>query len=152
MITPAVLISACGTLIVSTSTRLGRLVDRVRELNTLVAHLSTQSPSGNNRAQRTEYARQLVAHARRGQLVQRGLAALYVALGCFVAAMVSIWLVGVVAVAAAFPSGFGVAGTLALLYGCLLLITEVRLALKSVNEEMQFVLHLPESHPSEQGD
>jgi hypothetical protein len=32
MITPAVLISACGTLIFSTSTRLARIVDRVREL------------------------------------------------------------------------------------------------------------------------
>ena len=33
MITPAVLISACGALIFSTSTRLGRVVDRVRMLS-----------------------------------------------------------------------------------------------------------------------
>ena len=33
MITPAVLISACGALIFSTSTRLGRVVDRVRSLS-----------------------------------------------------------------------------------------------------------------------
>src|SRR5919206_419979 len=32
MITPAVLISACGALILSTSTRLGRVTDRVRLL------------------------------------------------------------------------------------------------------------------------
>ena len=32
MITPAVLISACGTLIFSTATRLARIVDRVRNL------------------------------------------------------------------------------------------------------------------------
>jgi hypothetical protein len=32
MITPAVLISACGALILSTSVRLGRVVDRVRAL------------------------------------------------------------------------------------------------------------------------
>ncbi|MCA1635966.1 MAG: DUF2721 domain-containing protein, partial [Acidobacteria bacterium] len=41
MITPSVLISACGALILSTSTRLGRVVDRVRALSdsfeTLVA-------------------------------------------------------------------------------------------------------------------
>ncbi|MBL0332872.1 MAG: DUF2721 domain-containing protein [Chlorobi bacterium] len=30
MLTPAILISACGTLILSTSSRLGRVVDRVR--------------------------------------------------------------------------------------------------------------------------
>lgn len=33
MITPAVLISACGALILSTSVRLGRVVDRVRVLS-----------------------------------------------------------------------------------------------------------------------
>ena len=33
MITPAVLISACGTLVFSTATRLARIVDRVRELS-----------------------------------------------------------------------------------------------------------------------
>jgi len=32
MITPAILISACGTLVLSTSNRLGRVVDRVRDL------------------------------------------------------------------------------------------------------------------------
>jgi len=33
MITPAVLISACGSMILSTSSRLGRVVDRVRPLS-----------------------------------------------------------------------------------------------------------------------
>ncbi len=33
MITPAVLISACGALIFSTSSRLGRVIDRVRSLS-----------------------------------------------------------------------------------------------------------------------
>ncbi len=33
MITPAVLISACGSMILSTSSRLGRVVDRVRTLS-----------------------------------------------------------------------------------------------------------------------
>ena len=33
MITPAVLISACGSMILSTSGRLGRVVDRVRGLS-----------------------------------------------------------------------------------------------------------------------
>jgi hypothetical protein len=33
MITPAVLISACGALIFSTSSRLGRVIDRVRVLS-----------------------------------------------------------------------------------------------------------------------
>ena len=40
MITPAVLISACGTLIFSTSNRLGRIVDRVRELGSLLQQVA----------------------------------------------------------------------------------------------------------------
>ena len=38
MITPAVLISACGALIFSTSTRMGRVVDRVRVGRTSVQY------------------------------------------------------------------------------------------------------------------
>ncbi|MDQ3255654.1 MAG: DUF2721 domain-containing protein, partial [Acidobacteriota bacterium] len=41
MITPAVLISACGTLILSTSARLGRVVDRVRVLADRFEELAT---------------------------------------------------------------------------------------------------------------
>src|SRR5438132_893497 len=40
MITPAVLISACGTMILSTSTRLGRVVDRVRSLSDKLEELA----------------------------------------------------------------------------------------------------------------
>src|SRR5882762_3883413 len=40
MITPAVLISASGTMILSTSTRLGRVVDRVRSLSDRLQELS----------------------------------------------------------------------------------------------------------------
>jgi hypothetical protein len=40
MITPAVLISACGTMLLSTSTRLGRVVDRVRSLSDRLEELA----------------------------------------------------------------------------------------------------------------
>ncbi|MCV4777234.1 DUF2721 domain-containing protein, partial [Escherichia coli] len=39
MITPALLISATGSLVLSTSTRLGRVVDRVRELERRLSEL-----------------------------------------------------------------------------------------------------------------
>ncbi len=41
MITPALLISATGSLVLSTSTRLGRVVDRVRDLEQRLAELLT---------------------------------------------------------------------------------------------------------------
>ena len=41
MITPALLISATGSLVLSTSTRLGRVVDRVRDLERRLSELIT---------------------------------------------------------------------------------------------------------------
>jgi hypothetical protein len=41
MITPALLISATGSLVLSTSTRLGRVIDRVRDLEKRLAELIT---------------------------------------------------------------------------------------------------------------
>src|SRR3954464_3190916 len=47
MITPAVLISACGALILSTSTRLGRVIDRVRMLiDSFEEMMKTQEEEG----------------------------------------------------------------------------------------------------------
>ena len=43
MITPAVLISACGALIFSTATRLGRVIDRVRFLSTRFLYPTSRS-------------------------------------------------------------------------------------------------------------
>jgi hypothetical protein len=45
MITPAVLISASGTMILSTSTRLGRVVDRVRSLSDRLRELANKDVS-----------------------------------------------------------------------------------------------------------
>jgi hypothetical protein len=45
MITPAVLISACGSMILSTSSRLGRVVDRVRGLSDKLDELAGKSAS-----------------------------------------------------------------------------------------------------------
>ena len=45
MITPAVLISACGSMILSTSGRLGRVVDRVRALSDRLEATTDQGDS-----------------------------------------------------------------------------------------------------------
>ena len=57
MLTPAVLISACGTLILSTSMRLARIVDRVRELG----EKSEEIADGRVRATRVFYGQDLIA-------------------------------------------------------------------------------------------
>ena len=144
MITPAVLISACGTLIFSTSARLGRIVDRVRQLSRMIEELCLDKHGDFSDERREEVERQLAAHAQRGRLIQGSLTSFYIALGFFVAATVSIGVVGFVHRGAWAPSLLGIVGTIVLFYGCMLLIAETRLALHSINSEMAFVLRLPE--------
>ena len=46
MIAPTILVSAVGTLVLSTSNRLSRVVDRVRTLSSQAAHLIDELGSG----------------------------------------------------------------------------------------------------------
>src|SRR5215831_15597162 len=108
MITPAVLISACGTLIFSTSNRLGRIVDRVRELGSLLQQLAGSEDEFKDERRR-EFDRQLSSHAARTQLIQRALTSFYAAVGAFVATAVAIALVTLVPGMGCLPSAHGAA-------------------------------------------
>jgi len=142
MITPAVLISACGTLIFSTSTRLARIVDRVRDLSRTIEDLSKEEVRVFPKKRLAEVERKLPIHTRRGRLIQRALTGFYISLSLFVAATVAIGFVAVLKRNAWVPNMLGIVGTLFLFYGCVMLIAETRLALRSVNSEMAFTLLL----------
>ena len=98
MITPAVLISACAALILSTSTRLGRVVDRVRALSDRFEEMAHKDPGEvvffEERLELT--FTQLDFLTTRARYLQRAMTTFYVALGLFVATSVSIGLVGAV--------------------------------------------------------
>jgi len=142
MITPAVLISACGTLIFSTSTRLARIVDRVRELSRVIEQFSKDENVDFPEERAVEVDRQIAIHARRGQLIQRSLTSFYLSLSLFVAATVAIGFVAVFGRVAWLPNTLGIVGTVILFYGCVMLIAETRLALRSVKSEMDFTMML----------
>src|SRR5260370_17846295 len=94
MITPAVLISASGTMILSSSTRLGRVVDRTRSLSDRLQEVS----SGDANTEFFEERRamlygQLDKLTRRSRLFQRALTSFYFALGVFVSTTVAIGVV-----------------------------------------------------------
>jgi hypothetical protein len=146
MITPAVLISACGTLIFSTAARLARVVDRVRALSKQLEQLYAGAESDFPDERRHESERQLLLLARRGRLIQRSLTSLYVALGLFVGATVAIAAVPLAPGASWLPAALGIAGTLVLFSGCMTFIAETRLALRAVNQEMEFVERLRERY------
>ena len=146
MITPAVLISASGTLILSTSTRLARVVDRVRELSRLSETLFTTADTPFAELRWKGMDEQLDMQTRRGGLLQRALTCFYVALGIFVATAIALALVSYSVPVAWVPSALGIAGMLMLFYGCVMLLRETRLALRAVDSEMAFVLELTDRH------
>ncbi len=145
MITPAVLISACGTMILSTSTRLGRVVDRVRSLSDRLEELaSAESEMKLYEERRMVIFNQLDKLTSRARLLQRCMTIFYMALGIFVSTSVAI---GAVAVSGAprynwIPVVTGLIGACFLFYGSVLLIFEARLALSTIHMEMDFIWRL----------
>src|SRR5437667_6903593 len=91
MITPALLISAAGTFILSTSNRLGRVMDRVRaiadKLDDLIHAKADIKLVDERKAMLVE---QLAKLSRRADILQRMLTVLYLASGPFVASSVAI--------------------------------------------------------------
>ena len=142
MITPAVLISACGALIFSTSTRLARVVDRVRALSHQIEELFMKPSDEFVDARRHEIEVQLRLYVRRSKLVQQALTSLYLALGLFVASTIAIGAAAFVKGMMWLPSALGILGTLFLFGGSMLLIGETRLALRALSSEMAFTLRM----------
>jgi hypothetical protein len=145
MITPAVLISACGALILSTSTRLGRVTDRVR----LLIDRFEEMTHGDEGVEMFEERRavmfnQLDRLTSRSRLLQKSMTVFYLALGVFVATSVAIGLVAAVGRVGYswIPVVLGLLGSCGLFYGSVLLIYEARLALASLNAEMDFIWKL----------
>src|SRR6058998_647694 len=91
MITPALLISATGTFILSTSNRLGRVVDRVRAIADKLDDLM-HAKAGIELVEERKamLIEQLGKLSRRADILQRSLTVLYLASGAFVASSVAI--------------------------------------------------------------
>lgn len=140
MITPAVLISACGSLILATSDRLNKAVTRTREISSsLIPRASDQRTDGREEERRMLFT-QLDFVTTRSRLLQRALSRLYAALGFFVGTSVTIGLVAITSSAfTLIPIVLGLCGAGLLLYAAFLLIKESRFALAAVNEEMDFM-------------
>src|SRR5207253_7083652 len=140
MITPAVLISASGMMILSTSTRLGRVVDRVRSLSDRLRLLTNEEAGEFFDEERAMLYDQLDKLTSRSRLLQRALTTFYLAVGIFVATSVAIGVVAFFSAHAAWvPVVMGLAGAMFLFYGSILLAFEARLALSTTHAEMDFI-------------
>lgn len=140
MITPAVLISACGSLILATSDRLSKAVVQTREVSDQLKPRAGDEGRPEREEERRMLYTQLDFVTTRSRLLQRALSRLYAALAFFVGTSVAI---GLVAATSSdytiIPIGLGLYGAALLLYAAILLIRESRFALAAVNAEMDFI-------------
>jgi hypothetical protein len=141
MITPAVLISAGGTLVLSTSNRLSRVVDRVR---VLAADAEKLEEERSGRSSLDTRRRQLIVSqlrdlSRRALLLRSAIAALYVAIGFLIATSIGVGIFTAFGFDYSWlPITLGMLGTGGLLWATGLLVREARLAIASTLEEMQY--------------
>lgn len=147
MITPAVLISAGGTLVLSTSNRLSRVVDRVRVLSADVERLVPHVPQAEVTAERAVkqrlITRQLTDLAQRALWLRAAIAALYVAIALLIMTSLGVGLMAALGLSYVWlPITLGMAGTLGLLWATGFLVREARLAISSTFEEMEYARSL----------
>ena len=138
MITPVVLILASGQLILTTSQRLSRVVERTRKLLDWIKELVKLNATETSIENEVKVLfDQLHTNTRRALLLTRAMSVLYVTLSIFVATSISI---GVLDISEArytwIPVALGIVGAGLLFYASILLIKESRLALSAVNTEM----------------
>lgn len=141
MITPAVLISASGTLAMSTSNRLARVVDRVRRILTDAEGLPPgDSANLEDIEKRAIMSDQLSRLGMRIKLLQRSLIMEYVAIGLLVSSSVAIGVSTSTQEALGYiPAIFGLLGAMGLFAAAVMLVWEVRLAVMSSLKEMDYV-------------
>src|SRR5215210_5815075 len=127
MITPALLISATGSLVLSTSTRLGRVVDRVRDLERrlnelIVVEDKTDIPLYEKRLDTVVNLLDKVTT--RSRILQRAMGAFYYGLGLFILTSLTIAVVGIFGVYRWLPIPVGIIGIFFLFYGSVLMLRE----------------------------
>lgn len=141
MLTPALFLLATGSILATTSGRVGRVIDRVRVLARQVEELDRVEPSPEA-ARRREHVHSLMAvAARRTRLLQRAMTWLYLSVAGFVLTSVSIGVLELTQIDLGWIAlFFGLAGAGLLLGAGILLLAESRHALASVYAEMAFVM------------
>ena len=145
MITPALLISATGSLVLSTSTRLGRVVDRVRALEVRMGELifAEDKESIPLYEKRVEVVVDLIDKVTsRSRILQRAMGAFYYGLMLFVLTSVTIAVAGLFGVYRWMPIIVGIIGIMFIFYGSVLMLKETRMANATINAEMDFTWEL----------
>lgn len=142
MITPAVLILASGSLILTTSQRLSRVIDRVRKISVEFTEMETKQEQDAHIVNKRKILYSLLRKsALRCRLLTRAMTILYVSLGFFVATSLTIGIVSVLHTSYSWvPTAFGLIGASLLFVSSAILIVESRLTLRVVADEIDYVI------------
>ena len=144
MIAPALFLTATASLMISTATRMGRIVDRIRVLVETCDRMRREDDVTEFPEVRRKHA---LAELRRLQgRSDRAMAAvtlLYTAFGCFAATSMTIAIDSVTGHRiASLPTLFAIVGVALLLAASVNLVVEARTALRSNDLEVQFFFEL----------
>ncbi|AXK73562.1 DUF2721 domain-containing protein [Lysobacter sp. TY2-98] len=128
MLAPALLMTATGSMLVSANARLARVVDRLRGLIVEWNHVAPDPAARDLRIRR---------HRRRAHLVLRACQMLYLALGCFVGTSLTLAINAFLSYHLdVMPTVLAILGVVFLFGASLLLGSEVSLAVRSFDEEL----------------
>ena len=133
MVTPAVMISACGLLLLSVSNKLGRIVDRIRDLNAEDRGLSAEVDT----VRRISIRNQIDLLLRRALLLRNACGLLYLAVAVFALTSLCVGLSGTAALFEVLMFVLFVAGLAAVVWAGILAYLEIRLSHRAVAEEIK---------------
>ncbi len=152
MITPAIFLTANGSLIISTSNRMSRVVDRIRVLNEQGDRICRGTTDLDFGVARLEHIQsQLNQLVWRGDRIRYALVALYLAFSSFVGTSLTLaldsWTPSHVLIA--LPTFLAILGVLLMLLACVNLVREALEALRSNRLEVNFYRSLHERRKTE---
>ena len=148
MITPALLLSATGTFILSTSNRLGRCIDRIRKISEVLENdFDPTHEMHINPERKKMLLGQVEILGRRARLLVQVMQVLYVAAGMFVGTSVAIGIASVFVQRLSWmPITMGLGGACFLAYATFRLIVEARMSSQGLLWEIEFMERGAEKH------
>jgi hypothetical protein len=133
MVTPAVMISACGLLLLSVSNKLGRIVDRTRELNSEDRGLAAEVAM----VRRLSVRNQIDILLRRALLLRNACGFLYLAVAVFALASLCVGLSGAARAFEVLMLVLFVVGLATVVWAGILAYLEIRLSHHAITEEIK---------------
>ncbi len=147
MITPALLLSATGTYILATTSRLGRVVDRMRLVSDRVEALSLNEQAGMRVERIEDYRAQMRRLRVRLGLLQNAVISLYSAALTFILCSVAIGVTAAISLKLYWlPVVLGLVGACMLLMASITLIREARHAVSDLELESAFLRKVVRHH------